>query len=628
MRPDFPAAGRPATPSKQSPALLHVVRIASIVPVASLIWLITYLAGIASRGLDVTDESFYLMLAADPGSVIASVTAFGFYTGVLFDLAGRDIAGFRIAGVFALSAVGFLAGASALVCVRDALRVPMPPTVFAASSAMFTLACLGYYSTTVLTPGYNWLNLIGLLIALMGLALSCRVGRIAPPGAVLAGVGVGLSFMAKFPSAGAYALVVASVMSLWPGPSLRSRVLHLGLLAGGVTAVFLLHVSWFQDVPDFVAVFERGQRAAAELRSHDIGALLRDYVDSFGVLARQVWNQYQLGFIVAPVAFAWAASSLRRRSDGPLRLAWALVCFSVFMIALAWWRGSLAAGVGADRMILAAVLAMTVMLSLIAAAVLRVDGGESGRRTKSDRVRTLLLVFALLSVPAAYAFGTGNSPAVLHARRAVGPLCLVWFIALLVLLARYRAVAVTVLPLAAMSVALAYRGMTIEERPYRLAAPFEEQVERVELGDPRSTLKLDAGTARAWIILQDALGEAGFRSGRPIIDFTGVSPGLVFGVGGQYVGAPWLPGGYPGSPDLARFILDGVPRTQIVNAWLITAPNAEHAIDPGEILAGFGVRFPRDYNRVVRMRWPQRKLIIEVWRPGVQADASRQMEHE
>ena len=185
---------------------LYINRFSFIVPSSILIFLFFTLLLNASRGFGITDESFYLLFTSQPENVLASATQFGYYTKWLYLLSGRDIAVFRILGILVLSSAGvFFAAAldrywSVLSESVSNIRIQWE------TITLILIGNLAYYHLWLITPSYNWLALLSVLLVATGLL------RVASNGlqhqvqtnwskfyfiinALLVGVGGGLSFL-------------------------------------------------------------------------------------------------------------------------------------------------------------------------------------------------------------------------------------------------------------------------------------------------------------------------------------------------------------------------------------------------------------------------------------------------
>jgi hypothetical protein len=86
-----------------------------------------------------------------------------------------------------------------------------------------------------------------------------------------------------------------------------------------------------------------------------------------------------------------------------------------------------------------------------------------------------------------------------------------------------------------------------------------------------------------------------------MIDLTGRSPGLLYGIGASSTGYPWIYGNYVNSnfraDALAIEILKGVTCDEIAAAWLLVEPNGPVSISPS-ILSNFGLNIDKDYQKL------------------------------
>src|SRR4051794_37322768 len=86
--------------------------LSSVAQVGVLLLATSFVAWTAPRGLDITDEGMYLLMSRHPEDVKASMSSAHFYSSALFNLAGHDIAVFRLVGLLLtlLSGVAFARG--------------------------------------------------------------------------------------------------------------------------------------------------------------------------------------------------------------------------------------------------------------------------------------------------------------------------------------------------------------------------------------------------------------------------------------------------------------------------------------------------------------------------------------
>ena len=131
----------------------------AVIPVASLLVAVGYLVSVADRGFDITDEGYYLLHAQHPRlSTVADLRSFGYYTNILYRLAGGEIAWFRLLGVGCLLVAAGLFAVSAVRVINRQLQGAETAPAFLAKVAFIVVGVLLYYVWTIVTPSYNLLN--------------------------------------------------------------------------------------------------------------------------------------------------------------------------------------------------------------------------------------------------------------------------------------------------------------------------------------------------------------------------------------------------------------------------------------------------------------------------------------
>lgn len=141
-------------------------------------WFIVKSLLASDRGIDFTDESYYL-LEADPPTKWATLgLPFGWHTGLLYRVCGYDIAHFRtIGGVFLLCAAaysGYYTAKLALQCSSEgkAAKHSIHILIKLLVAAVSAVGALMFYADLLRVPGYNWLNLFGIYVSTGGV-FSC-----------------------------------------------------------------------------------------------------------------------------------------------------------------------------------------------------------------------------------------------------------------------------------------------------------------------------------------------------------------------------------------------------------------------------------------------------------------------
>jgi hypothetical protein len=144
--------------------------------------------------------------------------------------------------------------------------------------------------------------------------------------------------------------------------------------------------------------------------------------------------------------------------------------------------------------------------------------------------------------------------------------------------------------------AIAATAITMEF-PYRQTQPLQRNQIVVPLGKEDSALKLSPELADYALALMYIAESKGFRSGDPLLDFTGQAPGAALVLGAKAVGQPWLLGGYRGSRAFVDATLNGVDCEVIARAWILAGPSNRRAL-PLDILERHGVYVEHQYEVV------------------------------
>lgn len=595
-------------------------------------WAAMGLLARTDRGLDFTDEGMYL-LSADSGSSTSTFhNAFGRYTRVLFLLAGGDIARFRALGVLLLVVAAAVAGDRLLVaCDRIEDRAAgRRGAARALSATAVVAAALHYEALMLVTPSYNLLNLVGLLLVIAATAeLVGRRGTSAlsdaPWVAVLVG-GTVIATMGKVSSAAFGAVSFAVVLAL-DSARRRSRIMSA---AGACGVVAALHSVFVNDLATTAAQIRRGQQALLILDpAYGIGRAVR----SVGAAAFEVATG-ALGHVGVSVVLVVAGRAAQRRiRPGGGADALGALTMPVGLV-VAWLQLSLVVG---DREPITTAVSWFGCAVLIVALIGGTPHGwgtgtgplEPGDRFRA-RGRLRLVAIPVLAAAAAGAYGFGsNNGFFTQMNGATGLLVC----AAVPAFARAGAAAQRrrssflpaggVLPLAALSIICGLSAATMLDRgaraPYR-QEPLAEQTVPIRIGPSDGTLRISPATARFVEALRSASARGGWTPGTPLLDLSPYAATVLY-----LLDARPLPTiiptvcCYEGQDALARWSLREAVRVDGRDlwrgAWVLWAdqPVAGNA-DP-TVLHQVGRQFPDDYERVGTFDLPMAGQVLSLWRP-------------
>jgi hypothetical protein len=276
-----------------------------------------------------TDEASYLLIALDPWKTWGHGTFHGFLLRPLYLLGGESVVGLRWIGYGAL-----LLGAWRLA---GAIRWNLGPGKEAVAdlcAPVLMVAAFTCYSAGMRTPCYNWMILLGAMLAWSGW-LRCGTGRIGP---VELGLGLTIALLGKW-GAALILLILFAALSLFrgrgaPGPSRRDW--QQALLSFGVsTAVFAMYagISGIQDT------LQAGVLIAQTTGSHGWFILPKYGWELFYYLYRM--GRALIWLLPGIVLFWWLAKKNPEKWTTE-KIATILFAAGLSLAAFrGWWRGGI-----------------------------------------------------------------------------------------------------------------------------------------------------------------------------------------------------------------------------------------------------------------------------------------------
>jgi hypothetical protein len=531
-----------------------------------LLWLL----GNCRKGIEFTDEGYYLVWIANPFSYDWSVTQFGFVYHPIYRLLGGDIAAVRMVNVLITFFVATMFCMTLLTTVA-AGRVSLLQRI-ALSSGLATAALLALSWLT--TPNYRTLALQGILVAMTGLLLAVRDGLRTPlVGGALLGVGGWLIFMAKPTSAAAMAASLAIYLVL--GRELWRRHIQIAILFAVAVAIGLLLASAFVidgSVIRFVGRLRTGldyiQLVGA---GYATGELFR--IDDFSLTSLQQKLLTGVAGLTIACSVLAASNNSRVQSLGWLGLVGVLALpFTVALVTL----GHLPKVLTAERFEELVFLAFP-----LAAVAFRILTWQQ----VPSKALYLRLILLLAVLPHVFVFGTNG-----NYWSSGSDAALFWVLAGLPLLGSWVQVAGRVAPIFPLvmitQATVAFVLQSRSEAPWRQPS-LRESKEIVEVGVPGSRLSLPPDFAAYISDAKSGAVRAGLQPGTPMIDLSGQSPTILHALRAASLGYPWISGGYPGSQAVAIRGLRHFPCGDLARAWVLAEPGGPRALTD-DVLASFG----------------------------------------
>lgn len=475
-----------------------------------------------------------------------------------------------------------------------------------------------FYAPFWLTdPSYNSMT-IGLCCALVALALQIARQRArSPVGFVAAGMLIVFLLYVRPQTALALGVLLALLVLALARPRLPELVKITGLaVAGMIGAVGLI---WLVvEAPWVTWARFQGGLELADVLARDVDQLDRLERFSKRVLAVVTGHWYLL-------AWAFAASALP--AFKPLRggivqsllvlsLSFLLVGVIGYELRVLPDQARAFYGFHGESVALVGLVALAVAIGRVVA-----NFNSKARRLETRRL-AVVVVLVLTSVAAVFWTGSLWFPRLAW----VGVFVMLALVVAIHSEDRWHFVAGTGSAVAVLVMMQVAFWTVASQTPYRLPDPLMAQTIQTDVRHGRSTLRTDQPTHDLLTALTAASRNLAGCEGdaRPVLlDMTGRMPMVAYHINARPPGRSWVLSGYPGSPDLFRFIVGRLDDATLQSAWILDAPDYTHNHD-ADVLAERGIDFRQDYDRVLDVYTPYPDTQLRLYRPkGGVACASR-----
>jgi hypothetical protein len=596
--------------------LLAIPALATVVALAGAVRFALWASG---RGLDITDEGYYLVSARYPADVVMMVTASHRLLRPLFAAVGWNLPLYRAAGVCLTVLSAFVLAAGLDACRRrldpDA---PRSWTLVASEAAAIALgAMLGY--SWVMTPSYNWITNWGLSLGAGAVLTTLTIGeanRAASLWLGVLGAVLGAMFFAKFTAAVAAGGVFALALLLWPLVPFRVRAKWLLPAAVGFVAVVAFYFVVLQSPVAWVRTVRLGLwDAGVQTPLHNAGSLIRYYHDWRDDVVGALFKEFGSLFVaLTALAIAIRFAPPDRWVGGrTLRLlAWAGIAYAVYLVSihLRDFPPSIY-HFDVTRLFFGWLLLLG-PLALAWRGRPQSHASVPGRQPRIGLAWTIV-VLMLFVLPFCGSVGTGNALQ-FGMRFTLAPWFALFAIVLGCLSAASRtrwSVPVGLACLSAFCIVYIVRGQL--EAPYRLLTGLRGQTEETPIGAAGSVVKLDPELHAFITDVRAAAERSGFKPGDDLLGLYDM-PGIVFALGGRSPGVTWWTMGYPGSRPVMERAIELAGAERVRHAYILQTKSSTEWL---QSLAPKGVNFPGDYvlagTFTIPYSWAKEE--VRLWRP-------------
>lgn len=579
----------------------------------------------ADRGLDMMDESHYLLAAQPWASDKAFNGMFGWYLRPMLWAVDVDLARLRLLGVCVLVGTSIVYARA----VREALANQFgdwPPVVRSLWTPATICSAMCFYTVFVRTPGYNWFATVGLMFVSAGMLKVATATRYGWSRSALSGLTVGgglwITAMGKLTTAvGAAAVVVVSGLVIFARGHARQRrtSVESGLWsAGGLALALVVHTVLVNDFETTITSLRRLRHmmALVDVDYSTLGAMrsiLRGVADVVVLVPLPF-----LPLVVASSVLATWLSVIGGRSGWVIAGCWCagwIFCLGAVLVLFP--GGTAGLTMAALPPILAAgtacvTLASQRLLGLRTSPQTALGHDAPGWEDQPSRLPPLAL--ALSSLAFALCLPLGTNVSYLSQIHGAFPLLMTTAIIGPAALSRSARGPSTIALLVGMVILAPVLLITSRAvAPYR-TPPLSEQRTELALAGLHSPVRVDGDTASWAGDLRTGASRGGFRPGDPLLELTW-HPGAVLVLDAR---APrtLLPA-FPGLPRpwaSAIYSLHQEDPDVWRRSWLLVPAEQDlHEVD--RITQVVGRRFPDDYRLMATATAPFDHQGQELWAP-------------
>lgn len=563
------------------------------------------MAPLAQFGLDFSDESFYLHLSS---SIDRNTSGFGPWGAVLHPLfaATNNIVGFRLLGVLGLILSASYLANGFLDSIVDR-GMPIPPRIIQALY-LFTIPfiSLTYFRHLLITPSYNWLNLVGILLVL-GVYYRIRFSFIASHRwitLILLNAGLLIATLSR-PLSGLILFVGIFASREFRNFVFYSKQILLRHLVTQFSLLFLIF--WLLISPtEILSSWKSAIEFSQFDESHSISNLIIDLWFDLSDLILNPAVGVSAGALLGVIILHFTNLAESKVGKTYIRLCIILLTTSFFALALVEITQY-----GSENTDDALGLIGLTALSASIARLIKVENQKSQFEVMSKhkiRSRKSSAAFYLFCV---FAFAFSSNNGLIRQSSMAAVIFLLWVIDeslwFKTLKFPYVQVVAVLLITFSLTIATLVSGFNA---PYRSEGfNWGNSYTVVDTHGSKVKISNDQASVVSTILNSDvALAN---QSENVLIDLTPFTTYFYYALGFKSIETPFW-----GFQDYAEFLTDK-HKDELTNAWLLTSDDKK-AIDPVEIASILSKKFPEDYSLVATYSGNlcrNKYCIQQLWKP-------------
>lgn len=279
-----------------SPTYMRWVQLVAHTPVVVALGALLFYA---RRSLDFSDESLYLYVTSNPSEESTLAGVWNWYLNILYQMSGEDIVLYRQISIVIAFACSYLFAWSYVTSTCNPKNTKIGNTFSFLPMLLITASVVFFYRYTLITPGYNWLALIGVLLSMAG-AVKWLSGERAIIWPAISVIGLGLATMAR-PFAG-----IIILLAMLSYQKIRIDIFRLNFLGKtfflSIVAFVACHQFFVISLKDTVKVFLQTYLVSQVDESHSFINLLSQVATDV-INLPYVAVSISKGLILIPVFF-------------------------------------------------------------------------------------------------------------------------------------------------------------------------------------------------------------------------------------------------------------------------------------------------------------------------------------
>ena len=544
--------------------------------IAIVWWVLKY----SAHGFDFTDESYYLVWMSNPWIYDSSVSQFGFIYHSLYILTQGNIVLIRQINIIITIIIAWIL---AYLLLRQLFSGIINNKVQFILSSCGLAVCVSMHNifggSWLSSPSYNSLTLQSIIITIIGVFLSSKHNSMHTSifGAIIIGFGGWLCFMAKPTSALYLSIIVLCYVALSRDISINRVFITLF----SASALLLASIYIIDgDIYRFVNRLHNGLIIGQILLNKtEINTWIRN--DNYK-LTNDTINSILIITLIIMIFIGSIASKIRI-----MMLFVATSTFIIVLVMIGIIRNIIRPSTTTDSYY------GLIVFCLVISAIFSFVSYFCYNFRISDIVRYVGLFSLFCILPSVYSIGSANNLWIQGS--SANYFYILASIALLAPLIRLHGNISVITPYIIICQLIAtliiYNGL---ENPYRQSQSLILSNHPTHINQ-HTTMYLSSSFAEYVTDIQEVTKNAKFVPKTPVIDLTGQSPGVLYIIEAQSIGAAWILGSYPGSANFAVSVLQNVRCETLSQSWILIEDNGPRSITT-DVLHHFGASFIDDYR--------------------------------